>query len=190
MRAEKLCDLLHVGFFREALLGWLHLQQEALMRTPYNSALTQADCKLAARWTITAAAAYGLILAGLLVLLLTSNGYADPDNPADHVSFCDIEGIAAPVSDTMQATELQSPAAAETDGFESRWMPAASNAPRAAVVSVPTEAAKAEEALVENGWDFTMPDSVPGFGSLPQAAAAPAAVPTTDGRKVTAQTQK
>jgi hypothetical protein len=89
----------------------------------------------------------------------------------------------------MRATELQSPGAAETDGFESRWMPAASNAPRAAVVSVPTEAAKPEEALVENGWDFTMPDSVPGFGSLPQATAT-AAVPTTDGRKVTAQTQQ
>ena len=183
-----LCDLFHVGFFRKALLGWLNLQQEALMRTLYNSALTKADCKLAARWTITAAAVYGVILVGLLALLLTSTGtYADPDNPADHVSFCDIDGIAAPVSGTMQATELQSSGAAETDGFESRWMPAAANAANSAGAAEP---AKPEEALVENGWDFTVPDSVPGFGSLPQAAAAPAAVPTTDGRKVTAQTQK
>ena len=183
-----LCDLFHVGFFRKALLGWLNLQQEALMRTLYNSALTKADCKLAARWTITAAAVYGVILIGLLALLLTSTGtYADPDNPADHVSFCDIDGIAAPVSDTMQATELQSSGAAETAGFESRWMPAAANAANSAGAAEP---AKPEEALVENGWDFTVPDSVPGFGSLPLAAAAPAAVPTTDGRKVTAQTQK
>ena len=157
------------------------------MRTPYNSALTQADCKLAARWTITAAVMYGVILAGLLALLVTSSGtYADPDNPADHVSFCDIDGIAAPVSDTMRATELQSSGAAQTDGFESRWMPAASNAPRAAMVAEP---AKPEEALVENGWDFTVPDSIPGFGSLPQTAAAPAPVPTTDGRKMTAETK-
>ena len=161
------------------------------MRTPYNSALTNADCKLAARWTITAAAVYGVILVGLLALLLTSNAtYADPDNPADHVSFCDIDRIAAPVSDRMRATELQSSGAVETDGFESRWMPVAPSAAQPAVAAEPVKPIKPEEALVENGWDFTVPDSVPGFGSLPLAAAAPTAVPTTDGRKVTAQTQE
>jgi hypothetical protein len=29
------------------------------------------------------------------------------------------------------------------------------------------QTAAASEALVENGWDFNKPDTIPGFGSLP-----------------------
>jgi hypothetical protein len=41
--------------------------------------------------------------------------------------------------------------------------------PSMTAFGVPARAADAENgsALLENGWDFTRPDSIPGFGSLP-----------------------
>lgn len=36
--------------------------------------------------------------------------------------------------------------------------------------------------LTENSWDFTKPDSIPGFGTLPQSYDAQAALPKLSGK--------
>ena len=49
---------------------------------------------------------------------------------------------------------------------------------------VPARAADAENgsALLENGWDFTRPDSIPGFGSLPSGYDSRAVMPQISGK--------
>jgi hypothetical protein len=46
-------------------------------------------------------------------------------------------------------------------------------------------AAQSADVLVENGWDFNNPDSIPGFGSMPQPAS-----PAPDERRLTARTNE
>jgi hypothetical protein len=161
------------------------------MKNHLDHALIEAERKIVKHWTIFAGAAYALIAVGLLALALTSGSYAESDNPTGAVSYHDMDGFAAPVLQPNRLNQPRSSVATEsTTGFNARWDPAvmptrpASPAPEAAArpVLVPevneyAGLAKAQEPMVENGYDFTDPNGVPGFGPMPQSTMTSAAAP-------------
>jgi len=173
------------------------------MKSPYDSILIDAERKLVRHWTIFASVAYGAIAVGLLALVVTGNASQDDaDNPLGSMSFYDVDGLGSPVFQPNRLSQLLPNSTESTNGLNNAPAPAApANTALSAVPSTPevdelAEIAAAQtggsggpspqEALVENGWDFTAPNGVPGFGSLPQAGATPSAgVP-----QQTAQTQK
>jgi hypothetical protein len=152
----------------------------------------------AKRWMITATAIYGLMLIGLLTVVVTGNASRDDSEGAPQTATInDLDEFT--VSDARPERSSQRPLSTETtDGLGSAQAPMKSlQAARPAIVPVPevdemgdihlysgnvsspssqasaAPAAQGPDALVENGWDFNAPDSIPGFGSMPQPGDAP-----------------
>ena len=148
---------------------------------------------------IAVTAVYGFMLLGTLGVIATSNWSGDnSDEPGITTSY-DGNAIAAP---TFQPGRLSQLLTTSTDGHNKATEPMASaKAAPPARVPVPevdemaeifperahpssqasaAPAAQGSDALVENGWDFNDPDSIPGFASMPQ----PDAAPSTDGRRL------
>jgi hypothetical protein len=157
----------------------------------------------AKRWMITATAIYGLMLLGLLTVIATGGG--SDDMPAG-VTSTNSAG-ATPVFQPGRISQMPTPSADATDGHNKAAEPAVpAITARAAPVPIPevdemadvfseragssSQASAAPAApsdvLVENGWDFNNPDSIPGFGSMPQ----PGDAPSSGDRQLTARTHR
>ncbi|HKY85120.1 MAG TPA: hypothetical protein VJL90_00005 [Pseudorhodoplanes sp.] len=157
----------------------------------------------AKHWMITATAIYGLMLLGLLTAIAT--GGSD-DMPAGVTSTR--SAGATPVFQPGRISQALTPSADTTDGHNKATEPAPPTImARPAPVPIPeadamadvfseragsrsqantAPAAQGSEALVENGWDFNAPDSIPGFGSMPQ----PGDAPLSDDRQLTARAKR
>jgi len=155
----------------------------------------------AKRWMITATAIYGLMLLGLLTVIAT--GGRSDDMPAGVTSTS--SATATPVFQPSRLSQALTAAADATDGHNKATEPAVpAITARPAPVPIPevdemaevfperaspssqasaAPTAQASEALVENGWDFNAPDSIPGFGSMPQ----PGDAPSSGDRQLTAR---
>jgi hypothetical protein len=157
----------------------------------------------AKRWMIAATAIYGLMLLGLLTVIATGGG--SHDIPAGVTSTS--SAGATPVFQPGRISQALTPSADATDGHNKAAEPAVPViTARPAPVPIPevdemadvfserpgssSQASAAPAApsdvLVENGWDFNNPDSIPGFGSMPQ----PGNVPSSGDRQLTARTHR
>ena len=136
----------------------------------------------AKRWMITATAIYGIMLIGLLAVVTTGNG--SDDKPEGVTSSYNSSAHAMTGFQPGRVSELLNSAEA-TDGHNKAVEPAAPpNTAHLAPVPVPevdemaevfperafpssqasaAPAAQGADVLVENGWDFNAPDSIPGF---------------------------
>jgi hypothetical protein len=140
-----------------------------------------------------AAATNGVILAGVVALIAT--GDASRDDTANLRASTRSHDTASGFQPNRLSQLLSNPSEG-TDGYNKapdRTAPA--NAARPAIVPIPevnvlSESVRAvtggplpqastapqaqdSETLVDNGWDFTNPDSIPGFGSMPEPADTP-----------------
>ena len=156
------------------------------MKIPFESMMTEGKRKLVIRWTIGAAAFYGIIVAAAVALIAiginSSGGLA---NSEESVTNADLEGYAVPVARSSRTSQLGPSSAAEvTTGYNYRGAPAASVNPEYAaprpipeVDEMGRTPASPQEALVENGWDFNAPNGVPGFAPLHAGSTPSAAMP-------------
>ena len=168
------------------------------MKTQTSNGSIDRHHTFAKRWMITATAIYGLMLIGLLAVVATGSGSDDKPEASSYSSDARATpafqpGRLEPSADTIR----RQPPMAINKAAE----PAASpNTARLAPVPVPevdemaevfperafpssqasTAPAAQSDVLVENGWDFNAPDSIPGFGSMPQ----PGDTPSPDGRRL------
>ena len=158
----------------------------------------------AKRWMIAATAIYELMLLGLLTVIATGGG--SDDMPAGVTSTSSAR--ATPVFQPGRLSQALTPSDDATDGHNKAAEPAVpAITARPAPVPIPevdemaevfseragsssqasaAPAAQGSEALVENGWDFNAPDSIPGFGSMPQ----PGDAPSSGDRQLTARTTR
>jgi hypothetical protein len=154
------------------------------MKNPYANTFSEAERKLVKRWTIAAAAAYGLIMAALLGLAVTHDWSNDDseDSLASYSSSARVGIAAAPYN---RLSQVQTNAVNATDGFNARTATAPAGAAR---VTVPEAGemtrtpAAPQDGLVENGWDFNVPNGVPGFAPMQADSMPSAALPQLSAR--------
>jgi hypothetical protein len=160
------------------------------MKTPFESMMTESDRKLVTRWTIGAAAFYGIIVAATVALVsigINANGSA---NSEESMTKAEIEGYAVSVVQPGPSGQL-GPSAEVTTGYSNATPGESVNPEYAAPRPIPEVDEMGEtpvtpqEALVENGWDFNAPNGVPGFAPLHAGSAHSSALP-----HLTARTNK
>jgi hypothetical protein len=156
------------------------------MRTRYPDNLTESEHLFVKRWTIATAGLYGAILMAVATMVVIG---AISDRNADRsvasATYYSSDGLAEPAEVAGSPTASQStdghgtPDATPTTAQTSPASAATSATPQANVAWPNTGA----EMLVENGWDFTNPDGIPGFGAMPS----PDATASAEGRHAVAR---
>lgn len=135
------------------------------MTAPYQKVLTDGQFKTLKRYMVAAATAYAFIMIGVLTVIFTSD--ASDDTTSGY-------GVASHPSQT-------------TDGHNKAME---RNAPAAAARAPVPEVDELGEApmwpggpssLAENAWDFTKPETIPGFGPIVEHTTTP------DGQRLTAR---
>jgi len=181
------------------------------MKTQKPNILTDAQHTFAKRWIIAVSALYGLVLVGVLAaIVVTSSAFHDDSAGASQrMALNELDEFTVPGTSPGQSAQVRSSGTEATDGVGNAQAPI--QATRAAVVPIPEVdemgedihlssgngsgpspqaraalAAQSADVLVENGWDFNDPDSIPGFGSMPQ----PGASPSPDELRRTARTNR
>jgi hypothetical protein len=142
------------------------------MKTPFESMMTESDRKLVKRWMIGAAVFYGIIVAATVALVSIGINASGSANSEESMTKAEIEGYAVSVAQPSRSRQL-GPSAEVTTGYNNHATPRESvNPAYAAPRPIPEvdemgkTPATVQEALVENGWDFNAPNSVPGFAPL------------------------
>ncbi len=97
----------------------------------------------------------------------------EPDELKDDVRLPPRASWSVPSAQAARVPSLRS-----TNSAKRHHGPADDTASDLASKARSAAATQGAEAMVENAWDFTKPDSIPGFASMPQ----PAETPTTDAR--------
>jgi hypothetical protein len=158
------------------------------MRTPFESMMTEGERKLVRRWTIGAAAVYGIVVAATVALVAIGINASGSANSEESMTNADLQGYAVSVARPSRSSQL-GPSAEVTTGYNNRAAPAESMNPAyAAPRPIPEvdEMGKTptspHEALVENGWDFNAPNGVPGFAPLQAGSPPSAALPNLTAR--------
>jgi hypothetical protein len=160
------------------------------MRTPFESMMTEGERKLVRRWTIGAAAVYGIVVAATVALVAIGINASGSANSEESMTDADLQGYAVPVARPSRSSQL-GPSAEITTGYNNRAAPAGSMNPAyAAPRPIPEvdEMGKTptapHEALVENGWDFNASDGIPGFAPLQADSSPSAALPNLTARTI------
>jgi hypothetical protein len=156
------------------------------MRTRYPDNLTESEHQFVKQWTIATAGLYGAILmavATMAVIGAVSDRNADRSVAA--ATYYSSDGLAEPA----EVAGLLSPSQ-DTDGHGAPGATptTAQTTPDPGVARTTPQANVAwpdagVDMLVENGWDFTNPDSIPGFGAMPS----PDATASAEGRHAVAR---
>ena len=140
--------------------------REALMTAPYQKVLTDGQFKALKRYMVAAATAYAFIMIGVLTVIFTSD--ASDDTTSGY-------GVAAYPSPT-------------TDGHNKAMERIAPEAAMRVPVPEVDELGEAPmwpgglaSSLNENAWDFTKPETIPGFGPIVEHTTTP------DGQRLTAR---
>ena len=139
------------------------------MKPQCPNAFDPPDHKLIRRWTMIVAALYAVVLVAMLTII--GPGDARHDTGALAGISDEIDTLAAFESARQTAARLAADTTSSTTGVGN-----SSIADAHGLFNKPSEGWPSgggapillgAEALVENGWDFSAVDGVPGFGSLP-----------------------
>jgi hypothetical protein len=159
------------------------------MRTRYPDNLTESERQFVKRWAIATAGLYGaIVLAVSTMVVIAAVTDRNSDRSVAAAPYYSSDGLAEPAEvagmpDSSGYTDGRGAPGATATTEQTASVPSTASAPPQANMTWPESGT---DMLVENGWDFTNPDSIPGFGAMPS----PEAPASAEGRHAAARSHR